>query len=384
MQTFISSEHRITLRRTATAIGVALASAISSAAPTIPNTFVPVLVDGSATAFATAAAQGMAFNVLYDGGVYHLWYRTDAAALSIGEMRHATSTDGINFATAGGAFSFATNPFTAGTAPALYYEAVSKVGSDFKLVHWTYNTGAGAYPAYDYNNSVSTAGASAANTVVTHQGALGGGSIGQTAGAFGIVGGNWYGQCGTTGQEICRSPYTDGTPPTVAASIYPSALNASSLFTSLGIAGGYINNHGDVNTGATGLDVAFTVRTDQSSGARFNKQVYYANSLDNGASWSAVTPLITGTPLLNGGAFGAGNFAHPELVLGAAGFYKLYVSAQDAQGNFVIAVAGNSPVAVAPATPVPATDTGLLAALAGMLLGAGLWMRRRVLMQRRR
>lgn len=365
------------LRRTVTAVGVALASAMTLAAPTIPNTFVPVLVDGSATAFATAAAQGMAFNVLYDGGVYHLWYRNDATALAISELRHATSTDGINFTTVGGAFSFASNPFATGTPPALYYDAVSKVGTNFKLVHWTYTGGAGTYPAYDYNNSVSNAGASAANTVVTHQGALGGGSIGQTAGAFGIVGGNWYGQCGNAGQEICRGAYTDGTPPSVPASIYPSALNASSLFTSLGIPGGYINNHGDINVGANGLDVTFTVRTD-SSGARFNKQVYYANSTDNGASWSAITPLISGTPLLNNAPFGAGNFAHPELVLGAAGLYKLYVSAVDAQGNFVIAVAGNRPVAIAPATPVPSTNGGVLAALAVMLLGAGLWMRRRL------
>lgn len=360
-------------------VGSALASVVASAAPAIPNTFVTVLIDGS-----TTISQGMAFNVIYEGGTYHLWYRNDGGTLSIAQLRHATSTDGINFTTVGGAFSFASNPFATGTAPDIYYEAVSKVGTDYKLIHWTYNGGAGNYPAYDYNNSVSNIGASVANTSVTHQGALGGGTIGQTAGAFGIVGGNWYGQCGGTGQELCRSPYTDGAPPTVAASIYPSVLNASSLFTNLGIANGYINNHGDINTGTSGLDVAFTVRADQSSGARFNKQVYYANSTNNGASWSTITPLIAGTPLLNGVAFTAtSNFAHPELVLGASGLYKLYVSAQDAQGNYVIAVAGNSPAAAAPAAPVPTIGSGPLAALVAMLLGAGFWMRRRVSAPRR-
>jgi len=383
MTTFTSVARGHAHRQIAAAISLALAAGIATAAPVIPNSFVPVTVDGSPTAFATSAAQGAAFNVLYDGGVYHLWYRSDAAALAIGELRHATSSDGIAFTTQGGAFSFSSNPFATGTPPALYYEAVSKVGSEFKLVHWTYTGGAGTYPAYDYNNSVSSAGSSAGNTVVTHQGALGGGSIGQTAGAFGIVGGNWYGQCGNTGQEICRGAYTDGSPPSVPPSIYPSALNASSLFTGLGIPTGYINNHGDINTGLSGLDVAFTVRSDQSSGARFNKQVYYANSTDNGATWGPVSGLIAGTPLLNGGPFGAGNFAHPELVLGANSLYKLYVSAQDAQGNFVIAVAGNTLVAVNETRPVPTTGGGLLAALAALLAGTALWSWRRLARQQR-
>lgn len=365
-------------------VGVAAAVAgmcvvSAGAAPALPSNFAPVLVNGSATAFSTAAGQGAAFNVLYDGGIYHLWYRADASTLTVSELRHATSTDGINFTTVGGAFSFATNPFPTGTAPALYYEAVSKVGTDFKLVHWTYTGGAGTYPNYDYNNSVSNAGASAANTVLTHQGPIGGGTIGQTAGAFGLLGGAWYGQCGNTGQEICRATYADGSPPSITTPLYPSVLNASSLFTSLGIPTGYINNHGDIATGSSGLDAVFTVR--DGTGSRFNKQVYYANSTDNGATWSTITPLIAGTPTLLGVPFATGvNFAHPELVLGAANLYKLYVSTQDAQGNFIIAVAGNQ--AAAAPTSVPTLGAGPLAALAGMMMAAGLWLRRRSARQR--
>ncbi|MEO7254828.1 MAG: hypothetical protein ABIZ64_11405 [Casimicrobium sp.] len=367
----------IRLSKTATKLSAAIAATLltmaAHSAPTIPSNFQRVLVDGSATAFTTLAGQGASFNVLYDGGLFHLWYRTDATVYTITEIRHATSVDGINFATVGGNFSFASNPFPTGTAPVLYYDAVSKVGATFKMIHWTSNGDAGTYPAYDYNNSVSNIGASASNTVMTHLGPLGGGTIGQTAGSFGIVNGNWYGQCGTTGQEICRSPYTDGTPPTVAASIYPSVLNAGSIFTGAGFPTGYINNHGDINVGTSGLDLAFTIRTDQSSGARANKQVYYSNSADNGATWTAITPLLTGTPTLSNAAFGAANFAHPELVSAPLG-YKLYVSAQDNAGNFVIAVAGNVPPVVVPSTPVPTVSpiglglTGLLVFI-GALLG---------------
>lgn len=369
---FQNRVYRYSKRAFVTAVAAALASAAAMAAPVITPNFQPVLIDGSATAFATAAGQGTAFNVLYDGGVFHLWYRADLTTATIGELRHATSVDGVNFTTVGGAFTFTSNPFPTGTPPDLYYEAVSKVAGVFKFIHWTGNGGAGTYPAYDYNNSVSDIGASAANTAVTHRGAMTGGTAGQTAGSFGIVNGNWYGQCGLTGQEVCRSPYTDGTPPGVAASIYPSVLNASSTLTTAGFPAGYINNHGDINVGAAGLDMVLTLRTD-SSGARANKQVYYSNSLNDGVSWSAITPLISGTPLLSGVPFGAANFAHPELVNGPAG-YKLYVSGQNAAGNFVIAVASAPVVVIAqPAATVPTSGSVVLALSALLIALSAFW-----------
>ncbi len=152
---FRKSIQRLNQIALAGSMATALTCAVAVAAPTIPANFQRVLIDGSATAFSLPAGQGTAFNVLYDGGLFHLWYRNDLTTATIGELRHATSTDGINFATVGGAFAFTNNPFPTGTPPDLYYEAVSKVSGSFKFIHWTGNGGSGTYPAYDYRSGPS-------------------------------------------------------------------------------------------------------------------------------------------------------------------------------------------------------------------------------------
>jgi hypothetical protein len=333
-----------------------------AAPPALPSNFQPVTIDGSASAWTTVAGQGQAFNVIFDGATFHLWYRADEN-LNIGGLRYATSANGINFTTVGGPFSFAADPFTPGTPPALYYEAVSRVGAEYKLIHWTYTGGAGTFPAYDYNSSVSNIGVTISNTAVAHQGAIAGGTGGQTAGTFGIEAGSWFGQC-DLGRDVCASPYSDLVPPNVAGSIYPPVLDADPLFGTLGIPTGYINNHGDVRLGGIGLDMAFTVR--DGAGNRFNQQVYFSESSDNGATWTAPVGLVAGAPSLVGG-FGVNpNFAHPELVRTPTGAL-LYVSTQAASGDFIIAVADARLAAAGPAAPVPALGAGGLVALLALL-----------------
>ena len=360
---------RTTMRSAVGTAAVVLAAfvgavGLTNAQPAISPAFATVTVDGN------PVASGMAASVLFDGTTFHMWYRSSAAP-GLGVISHATSVDGVAYTTTG-ALTLSPDPFLGGTAPQLYYENASMIGGAAKLIHWTYYGGAGTFPAYDYNNSVSDVGATLGNLAITHQGPLGGGTIGQTAGSFGIVNGNWYGQCGNTGQDVCRSPYSDGNPPTVAPSIYPAVLLAGPLFTSLGISGGYINNHGDVIAGATGLDLFITVRTD-SSGTRHDQQVYWAGSADDGLTWSAPSALFAAAPTLDGGSFG-GNFAHPEAIWTGAQYF-LYVSSQDLAGAYILAVAASP--APEPPRNVPVLSWIGLAGLAALLAALGLLAVRR-------
>jgi hypothetical protein len=321
------------------------------------NNLTTIKVDGS------TIASGSSDSVIFESGVYHLWYRTGQG--DIGGMHHATSSDGVNF-TSTGALSFSNNPFPAGVAPFLYYENVAKVGSDFEIFHWTSNGDAGSYGAYDYNISVSDIGADPNNLSVEHQGAITG-TGGQSAGPFGLVGSYMYMQGGPIGQSLDRAAYTDSTPPTAG----PIAeTDFSSLFTALGIPGGYISNHGDViDIGGGFLGFFFTVRSD-ASGTRFNQQVYFASSSDGGATWSTASGLFT-APTLDGAAF-ANPVSHPDAVYNGVN-HLLYLSTQDAGGNYVVAVTSD-------VAPVPEPSAILLfGTMAGLL---GLTVLRRLRKQR--
>ena len=118
--------------------------------------------------------------------------------------------DGTVLNDCGGAYSFGGSTRFQGR-PRCFITAVSKVGTDLKLVHWTYTGGAGTHPNYDYNNSVSNAGASAANTVLTHHGPIGGGTIGQTAGLTVSVARVVRASVATRGR--CLATHADGSPP---------------------------------------------------------------------------------------------------------------------------------------------------------------------------
>ncbi len=346
---------------TATAVAaaaLALAATPATAQPAIGPQFGAVQVDGSATGWSYPGAN---VSVEFDGVAYHMWYRTSIG--TIDGLNHAISADGVHF-TRSGALAFASNPFPTGTPPFLYYENTALVGGSWKLLHWTYNGGDGTYPAYNYNVRVSDVGADPSTLAVTHQGPVSGGTIGQTAGSFGIVGGSWYGQCGSKGQDLCRAAYTDGTPPSVSPSIYPPVWLGQSFFTGIGITDGYLNNYGKVVAGPAGLEMFFTVRQDQ-SGARYNQQVYWSGSSDGGATWSAPVALLT-SPTLEGAPFAA-NFAHPVAVyVGSQAL--LYLSSQRSDGSWVTAVSPPSGIAIG---AIPLLSTAGLAVLGVLVAAAG-------------
>jgi hypothetical protein len=316
-----------------------------------------VTVDGSTSALGTNVS------VVKEGALYHMWYHNNSDTLyTIGGLHEATSTDGVHFSTVG-ALSFSTNPFATGTAPDLYYENVSNVGGDYKLQHWTYNGGAGTYPSYNYNISISDIGTNPDNLNVTHEGAVSGGTIGQTAGPFGIVGSYIYMQ-GGDGRQMMRGLY-DASTNSVTDLTVVSDENA--LFILLGMPNGYLNNHASVTAGSGQLDFFFTLRVDQ-GGARANEQVYHVYSTDNGATWSAPTGVFD-LPTVNGSSPG-GNFAHAQGVFDSANNdYRLYLSTRDSSGNYVIAMAEESQI------PEPGTILSLGAGLA--LLTAAGWRKRR-------
>jgi len=355
------------LRRVRRPVAAALIALLTlgpahAAPPAISTAFQPVFIDGTVA----AVASGEAFNVIFDGSAFHLWYRT-GSPFDVTNIRYATSTDAVNYTTVGGAFSFSVNPFPTGTPPALYYDAVSVVGGSYKIIHWTSNGDEGTYPAYNTNNSVSDAGATASNTVLTHQGAITGGTPGLTIGALGIEAGRWFGVCGTAAQEICSSAYTDASPPSTVSPI-TSVINAGPLFTSEGIPTGYISNHGDIRPGGVGLEAAFTLRAD-TSGTRHNQQVYFSESSDGGLTFSTPVGLLSGPPTLSTGAFGplpGSNFSHPELLRVPAGNI-LYVSTTNAAGASIIAVSGFPIAGPAAEVPVPTLGAGGIAALLGLL-----------------
>ncbi len=337
----------------------AIAAGNAAAQPAIAGQFTAVQVDGQPVNWEYPGAN---VTIGFDGSAFHMWFRT--AIGTIDGLDHAVSADGVHF-TRTGPLSFAANPFPAGTPPFLYYEKSALVGGRWKLLHWTYNGGDGSYPAYNYNVSVSDVGPDPATLAVTHQGPVSGGTFGQTAGSYGIVSGSWYGQCGPKGQDLCRAGFTDGTPPSVAASIYPPVWQGQSFFTSIGITDGYLNNYGTVVQGPGGLELFFTVRQD-ASGARYNQQVYWSGSTDGGQTWSSPVALLA-SPTLDGAPFAA-NFAHPDAVY-ARGSLFLYFSSQRADGSWVVAV---SPPAGLEIQAAPMLSTAGLAILGALVAAVGL------------
>src|SRR5689334_13411289 len=75
----------------------ATSNSLLAAAPPISSALTTVTVDGS------PAASGGAASIVYDAGVYNMWYRSDFGDIS--GLHHATSTDGVNFNTIGPALS---------------------------------------------------------------------------------------------------------------------------------------------------------------------------------------------------------------------------------------------------------------------------------------
>jgi S-layer homology domain len=341
------------MKRTLCASLLALAisaARLFGAAPVYTNNFAAVTLDGVRLG-ADLDPSGLSQfpSVVYDPttGVFHMWVIAGATQ-SVEDIKHATSPDGVHF-TSTGFLSFAGgSPFPVNGAPVeppFVFPRAAKVGTDWKLLLWTHNDPSGATGDYNYNESLNDIGADPATLAVAHQGPFlptnGAGTYGQTTGPFGMIGSNLYVADDRPG-GISKWNFNDTTPPSVdvPADEYQDLITGTGYVFFLTHPGDplgvYVHNVGRVlDQGDGTLGVYYSLRFPD--GSRVNKQIYYAQSGDNGQSWSAPVGIFA-----NGNAVRVDNapntfeFSHPESTL-AGSRRILYFSTKAADGQSVVA-----------------------------------------------
>lgn len=386
---------RLAPARAALASAAILASTIAVATvPVGPAANQQITLDG------TPLGSPIAFRssyptIQFSGGVYHMWVQVQdegtAADLRIAGYRHATSTDGVAFTTQG-TLSFAGDPFAAtlygstfGEPPWIYPRAtLSGGGATFQF--WTYNTPPDVTGDYNYNLSINTI-AALGDLALAHYGPVGpiaGGIPGQTAGGWGIVGGNMYYDNNSSLGRAALSlsgpgpfPATAGTGPHFATATNAAVFDPLPLlgYTACQLANGdtYVHNAARVIDNGDGtLGFFFTLRN--CDGSRKDDQVYYSESSDDGVTWSSPVGIFPGGVTIGGVAVGNG-FSLADVVVSGKR-RVVYFNAYDDSGKLIV---GALPPAVkvhAP-QPVPASTPASLALMAFLLAAAAAIARRR-------
>lgn len=354
------------------AVAASLCLPAQASAPVGPTTIKIVKLDGVALSAPPSSGRVLAPTFQYDAAthVLHMWVLTAGfPSESLTNIRHAVSTDGLNF-TSTGNMSYAGTPWTGtpwGTQtgePAMIYPKVAVWNGRYKLFLWTYNAQAGQGPwgDYNYNISVNDIGLDLNNLVVEHEGPFGppaGGILGNNAGPWGVVNDiNYFEYNFFVGRSDVSElpPGTPFTPPSTAAT-GPYRLNgvgtqvmdqvhtlpapfapALNCFDA-GSPTFYVHNDARVlaNPDAT-LGIIYSVR-DCATGNRVAPQLFYAESSDNGLTWSSPVGIFSGAPVNVEGVPTSGNFALADFFV-AEGLRYVYISTTDALGNLVVAGAG--------------------------------------------
>lgn len=353
-----------------------------------------ITLDG--TPLGTPTALRSAYpTIQYMDGIYHMWVQVRdegaTADLRVAGYRHATSTDGVAFTTQG-ALSFAGNPFAAtifgstfGEPPWIYPRATAS-GSAVTFQFWTYNTEPEVTGDYNYNLSINTI-ANPDNLALTHYGPVGpiaGGIPSQTAGGWGIVGGNMYYDNNSSLGRAALSLSGPGAFPASAGSgpYFATAANTPMFdpLAPLGLVachlpGGSAYIHSGARVIANGdgtLGFFFTLRN--CDGTRYADNVYYSESADNGVSWSNPVGIFAGGVSI-GGISVDGGFALADVVVSGAQRI-IYFNAFDASDNLIVGALPPVQLA-ATAQPVPSSSPASLALLTLVLFGAVAVMQRR-------
>jgi hypothetical protein len=358
--------------------GAAVLAARALAAPPVLGTaFQSVKISGQriGTEY-TPGEASLEYTIAYDqsSGLYHLWCFTGSRVDKLATIRHATSSDGINF-TATGNLSYASPPnfaaFGASGEPDYQFPRVVLYGGTWKLLLWTPNaqTSPSPYGGYNYNESANDLGASPSTLAVGHQGPVIGGTFGQTTGWYGLIASSLFVQYDNVG-GIGRFSYTDGVPPSV-----PGLPNATKdLVTGTGYVYGLVDPLNPLavyphNSGRT-IDLGGRLGTFYSlrrwsDGSRIDKQIYYVESADGGATWTSPVGLFAdGNTVIVDGALNAGNFSLPDIAMSPCG-PVFYFSTTDSQGRLVVAT--NAATACGTTTVPTLSGTGLV--FLGALLG---------------
>ncbi|MCI4340727.1 MAG: hypothetical protein L3J73_05640, partial [Thermoplasmata archaeon] len=348
-----------------------------AAPPAVGTAFQSVRISGQKLGSAyTPGGASLEYTIAFDplSGVYHLWCFTGMTVDKLATILHATSPDGIDFSPTGN-LSYATSPdfvaYGAAGEPDYQFPRAARSGGDWKLLLWTPNaqTSPSPYGMYNYNESADDLGASPGNLAVTHQGPVLGGTLGQTTGWYGLLGGSLFAQYDNVG-GIGRFTYTNGAPPTVPVGP-PNATK--DLITGTGYVYGLLDPsnplavypHNSARTIDLGgrLGTFYSVR-HWSDGSRVNKQIYYVESTDGGATWTDPTGLFAnGDAVKVDGVPNTGNFSLPEVTMGRTGMV-FYFSTTDSQGNVVVATNANAGPGSAGPVPVLGTPAIMVMTLA--------------------
>ena len=382
---------------------------VQAAAPIGPTNTKVVKLDGVALSAPPASGRVLAPTFQYDAATrtLHMWVlMAGAPGESLTNIRHAVSTDGLNFVSTG-SMSYAGSPWTGtpwGTQtgePAMVYPKFAVWNGRYKLLLWTYNaqSGQGPWGDYNYNLSVNDIGTDLNNLVVTHEGPIGplsGAIPGQTAGAWGVVNNVLYfennffiGRSVVTELPLTTPltpPATGGTGPYrvtgTAAAVFdmvhplPAPLAPAKNCFDTGSPTFYVHNAARVLANPDGtLGIVYSVR-DCATGARVAAELFYAESADNGLHWSPPVGIFNGTPVLVNGVATTGKYAVADVFV-ADGIRYVYFSTTDASGNLVVVGAGLPPPPPPVATVIPVNDAWALGIAALMLAALGVWSLRR-------
>jgi len=367
-----------------------VASPALATPPAVGTAFVSVQLDGVRLGEDfTANFHSLFPSVVYDPAaqIFHLWV-FDGSGFQLAAIRHATSADGVHFTSLGNLSYAGGPPFPghgAATEPTMQFFRAVHLGSDWKLLMWTPFDGTANNAIngdYNYNVSVNDLGASPNALAVTHEGPVypvPGGTSGLTNSPWGLIGGFLFVEWDNLG-GVGRYSFTDGAPPTAAGPVA-----ARDLITGTGYVYGLSNPSDPLavyphNVGRTldqedGTYGTFWSFRFWQTGARVNKQIYYSESNDGGATWSNPAGLFADGNLVTvDGAPNQELFSHPEAVA-ARGARILYFSTRAADGHFVVVT--NAPTALQSIIAVPALSPAGAGAWITALLAAGLILLRR-------
>lgn len=346
-------------------LSLALVPAAKADPVPFPINTTPVLLDG-------APLTHLRNTVVHDGSTYHMWL---LAGGQLSTVVHATSTDGIQFRTQGtlnppadywhipcGAMAIA------GTEPFTSFVRVSQVNGEWLLMAWHHHQPAQTH--HSYNTSVWRIGSDPANLNVSQIGPLArtsgncptpGAPGGHHIGVFGMVGDRIYlrhsvgagtlpgavgGNLGAyriTDQSV--SPLLTTPRPSIDPST-PKQTPEAELFAGTGYAENIIPGFPRAlvyNAGRTieqgGVIGTYYSFADHSTLAPLQKELWYVESADGGATWTPPARIYdqtggvdNGEQVLVNGLPSTRNFSAPEVATDG----RAYFLTADACGHRVM------------------------------------------------
>ena len=333
------------------------ASPSSAQTPEFLTDTVTVTLDGVAVGQPmTPLGSSLRYTVAYHAPTarYHIWaVSTDTGPLTLGQVVHGTSRNGIAFTSDGLLGYLGGNPFpglfASTVEPEVNFLNALAVGNEWKLLVWTPN-GTG-YGEYNYNTSVNSFGTTPDNRLLLQQGRIGApggvGIGGLHVGVFGIVNGKLYVRVDDLVGGLGRFTYTDGFLPAGPTSSSWGTHTTADLFAGTpwvwGLANpgapnaAYVHNQGRTFAQPDGsLATYYGFRLW--SGGRAEKQLWFTRSTDDGSTWSVPAPVfsdpasvtIDGAPIPADGYFSTVDAA----IVG--GGQRLYFSARNGAGQVVL------------------------------------------------